>query len=210
MARVKISQLYEKAFGLVPKYLIHKVGLANVDDPGYSDIPVWEEETTDRLSEFNTPILEQISLNQGSYYGFKTTNGKIQKQKYGFTGYSFPGWPMLDVSQDKVIVTTPINGRNGTVKEYIYSDDFQVTIRGILVGEGNIYPHDQRKALQNVFDVNSSYGVDSRILTDQGIYALVFKSLTFTDLEGYNNVCSYTLTALSDLDVLLTISNNKG
>jgi hypothetical protein len=206
MARVKISQLYEKAFNIAPRFLVHKVGLPDSISPNYSDIPVWTEETTDQLSEFNTPILEQITLEQGSYFAFKALNGKIQKQKFAFTGYTFPGWPMLDVSQDKVIVTTPVNGRNGTIKEYIYLDDFQITIRGVLIGEGNQYPHDQRKALQNVYSVNSSYGVNSRVLNDQGIYALVFKNLSFTDVEGYNNVCGYTLTALSDLDVLLNIT----
>ena len=41
-------------------------------------------------------------------------------------------WVLLEVTQTKIIIKTPVQGRNGTVKEYISDGDYIVNIRGGL------------------------------------------------------------------------------
>lgn len=211
MATIRITDLYNEVFGITPKYLVpRRGGIDLVSDRGYSEIPVFEaEEVPKAYSPLGTPILDVLMLQSGSYNSFEIKDSVPVKRKVDYPAYNFELWPMVDVSQDKVIINTPINGRDGTVKEYIYTDDFQISIRGLLVGEGNNYPHDQRRELHSTFKVNSTYGVLSRVLNDLGCYALVLKSIQFQDVEGYNNICQYTITAVSDKDVLLTIKDKR-
>lgn len=210
MATVKINDIYNEVFGVKPKYLVpRRGGMDLVPDKSYQDIEVWSEDETDNLSQFGTPILERIVLKGGTYKAFEIKNGVPVAKQANYAAYEFEGWPMIDVSQDKVIVTTPINGRDGTVKEYIYMDDHQVTIRGVLIGEGNSYPYDARREMTNMFKINNAYGVESRVLNEMGVLSLVVKSIQFNDLEGYNNVCPYTISCISDRDVLLTIKDKR-
>ena len=210
MATVNISDLYKKAFNVVPRYLVpRRGGMDMVPAPGYSGIEIWDEEVSTSISPLGTPILEQITLQAGSYKIFEIKNGVPVPKTVQKPGYTFDFWPMIDIRQDKVIVTTPINNRDGTVKEYIYTDDHQITIRGLLVGEGNTYPYDARREMENIWKVNATYGVLSRVLNDIGIFSIVLKSKEFTDMEGYNNVCPFTITAISDKDVLLEIKERN-
>lgn len=200
MAAISLTKLYNEVFGIQPKYLIPRRGSMDMVDNRYEQtIPSFEiSEAAENYSDLGTPILDVLLIHAGSYGAFEVVDGVPQRKDVIYAPYRFELWPMIDVSQNKVIVTTPINGRDGTVKEYIYTDDFNITIRGLLVGEGNNYPHDQRRELYSLFKLNTSLGVTSRVLNDLGIYSLVFKSIQFQDLEGYNNACQYTITALND------------
>jgi hypothetical protein len=209
MATVTIKDIYNEVFGIKPKYLIpRRGGMDLVPDKDYLEIEVFPEDE-DSSSQFGTPILEKIILKGGNYKTFEIKDGVPVVKQVSYAAYEFEGWPMIDVSQDKVIVTTPINGRDGTVKEYIYTDDHQVTIRGLLIGDGNAYPYDARRNLTNMFKINNAYAVESRLLNEMGVLSLVIKSIQFNELEGYNNVCPFTITCISDRDVLLTIKDKR-
>ncbi|WP_293913096.1 MULTISPECIES: DUF6046 domain-containing protein [unclassified Sphingobacterium] len=205
MAIINISDIYQKAFNIMPRYLIPNYSDVDILPPEYSGIQVWQEEEYAELSELGTPILEKIILRPGSYTDFEIVEGLPKKRTINFDGYTFPIWPMVDVSQNKVIVKTAINGRPNTVKEYIYTDDHQVTIRGIITGIGNEYPHQEKRQMYNMFAVNSSYEVEARGLNDIGVQSLVIENIDFGDIEGYNNVCTFTISAVSDIGVLLSI-----
>jgi Domain of unknown function (DUF6046) len=48
---------------------------------------------------------------------------------------------LIQVSQARRIVRTEIQGMDGTIKEYIGMDDYQVSINGILTGPNGSYPN---------------------------------------------------------------------
>ena len=51
---------------------------------------------------------------------------------------------LMTVNQTKNIIRTPIQGKSGTIKEYVSDGDFEIDVSGILVSEGeNTYPTDQ-------------------------------------------------------------------
>ena len=132
MAFVNISNLLKQAFNVAPKYLIpQRGGMDMVQSPNYTGIQIWDDEQHFGISPLGTPILEAIVLQSGSYKAFEIKNGKPVAKQVDYPPYAFPLWPMVDVSQDKIVQVTNITGRDGGVLEYIYSDNFQITIRGI-------------------------------------------------------------------------------
>lgn len=210
MAIINIKDLYEQVFRISPRYIIPNYSDLQSTPPEYGEIAVFPEAgSVAEMTELGTPILEKIILQPGITNTFKIENGVPVISQVNFPGYEFEGWPMIDVRQNKVLVKTPVTGRNGTVKEYIYTDDHQITIRGVLVGEGNEYPYEAKKALQAMFDINSAYEVSCRTLNDLGISSIIFEDRDFSDIEGYENVCAFTVSAVSDSALILEIKETQ-
>jgi len=58
---------------------------------------------------------------------------------------------LIEVRQTKNIQRTPVQGRNGTVKEYIADGDYDITIRGVITTPRiNSYPLDEVRALVSI------------------------------------------------------------
>src|SRR5690606_39028715 len=113
MATVRLKDLFQQAFNITPRYLIPNYPELEALPPEYSGIEVWPEQEYAELSELGTPILEKITLDAGSYFDFIIEKKVPKKVEITYEEYVFPGWPMIDVSQNKVVVKTNINGRNG-------------------------------------------------------------------------------------------------
>lgn len=123
---------------------------------------------------------------------------------------------LFTVSQRKNIVTTPIQGRDGTVKEYISMGDYQVTIRGVLAGKNGIYPRNSNVSTvgQNTLDdlkkalvLNKQLKVNSWYLRQFDIYYLVITDFDFPQVEGQYSTQAFSITALSDMPFELNITN---
>lgn len=143
------------------------------------------------LSVLGTPIYEQIT--------FSIPNRP---------DYTFPDWPLLDIAATKQIIKTPIKGRNGTVKEYIAIDDYQITIRGILINYDNEdYPEDLVEQLHDIFKQNTAMRVTTPVLNLLDINNIVITDLRLPEVEGYNNIQPFVIQALSDAPVELIIKD---
>jgi hypothetical protein len=143
-------------------------------------------------SYLGTPIYEQIS--------FRTTDRE----------YTFPDWPLLDISAAKNIISTPIKGRNGTVKEHINIDDYQITIRGILINYvSDEYPEDLVYELHEIFKVNKELQVTNPLLNLMDIHNVVIKDIRFPEVEGYNHIQPFVIQCLSDEPVEIVIKYAK-
>ncbi|MBD3748936.1 MAG: hypothetical protein IE931_05525 [Sphingobacteriales bacterium] len=126
----------------------------------------------------------------------------------GFKDYTFPDWPLLDVSAAKNIVKTPLKGKDGTVKEYINIDDYQITIRGILINyNSDEYPEDLVNSLHQLFKVNQEMQVTTALLNLLDIHNIVITDLKLPEVEGYSNIQPYVISALSDEPVELKIQS---
>ncbi|WP_442589196.1 DUF6046 domain-containing protein [Pedobacter sp. AW31-3R] len=121
-----------------------------------------------------------------------------------------PGSPMIDITATKSIVTTPIKGRNGTVKEYISIDDYQINIRGVIINyESDEYPELTVHNLHNIFKADTEMQVTSALLNLLDIHYLVIKQIKFPEVEGYRNMQPYALQCLSDMPLELVIKDAK-
>jgi len=117
---------------------------------------------------------------------------------------------LIDVSQQKQIIKTPIQGVSGTVKEYISMGDYQVKVRGALVDQSaQRYPQEQTQQLREFLEVEDSIGIASRFLNDIfEVHKLVIESFSFPQVEGFQNVQLFEFSAISDDPIELTVINN--
>lgn len=114
---------------------------------------------------------------------------------------------LITVSQSKNIIVTQIQGRNGTVKEYIGMGDYEVTINGIIAGPNGHYPIDEVHALKQMLDAPVAIPVTSWYLQNLDIYSLVVKDYAFDQEPGGYSKQNFTINCISDLPVELLIGN---
>jgi hypothetical protein len=112
---------------------------------------------------------------------------------------------LMNVNQSKNIVATHIPGRDGTVKEYVGMDDYNITINGIIVGTPGHYPIDEVNALHQVAKANVPIEVVSTYLANLDIYSLVIKDFSYNQEPGGWMKQNFTIQAISDMPVELTV-----
>lgn len=119
--------------------------------------------------------------------------------------FEFPNEPLISLSLQKTIVETATVGkeRRGTVKEYICTEDYTLSIKGICFNPNNpeAYPTDQVLQLQKLFEINDSVEILSNpflLLFD--IKNLVFKNIEWAEMAGQQGIQMYSISAVSDTD----------
>jgi Domain of unknown function (DUF6046) len=122
--------------------------------------------------------------------------------------------PQLEIAQILVSVTFPrnivktqIQGRNGTVKEYIGEGDASISFRGVLTAKNGASPKDQINTLKQIMDAPVAIPVSSSYLQNLNIYSVVFEDRTLEQEEGGYSYQSFTINAVSDIPQELDISN---
>lgn len=149
-------------------------------------------------SVLGTPVVADITFEGGSYTDNET--GRL---------ITFPTLTLqtvlITVSQPKRIIKTDIQGRNGTVKEYIGMDDFQITINGILTAGNGIFPVEDMSDLRDIFKAPVSIPVISRYLQLLEIFNIVVEEYTFDQEAGGYSKQNFTLNCVSDAPVELII-----
>jgi hypothetical protein len=148
-------------------------------------------------SDLGTPVMAVISFDSVTY---TDTKGKVKT-----TPDQYYDTVLLTVSQAKKIITTEIQGRDGTVKEYIGLDDYAVQIDGIIVGKNGSYPGDAVAALKQLLDAPVAIPVVCKYLNDLGIQSLVIKDYTIAQEAGGYSKQAFTIDALSEIPVELQI-----
>jgi len=111
---------------------------------------------------------------------------------------------ILSISQSKNIVTTTLQGRDGTVKEYISDGDYEISIKGIL-DSGNmfVYPEDLVKQLKSICDVKDNIEIKSPFAEMLGITEAVITGYSFNQVPSGYNVQPYEITLLSDVPLII-------
>ncbi len=142
-------------------------------------------------SSLGTPVVIDLTFQSVTYTDYNT--GK----KYT-TDQVRLECVLCTVSRPAIIVKTNINGRNGTVKEYIGKDDHQVTINGIIVGGNGQFPEDQIVALRRIADAPVAIPVTSRYLNALGVYNIVIDDLNAPQEAGGLSRLNFTINAISD------------
>lgn len=109
---------------------------------------------------------------------------------------------LLTVSQSKNIVKTAIQGRNGTIKEYIGEGDYQINILGSIVSpEALVYPREEVDLLIRYCKINREFGVICDFLSLFGIENIVIENYTVSEKLGSRNEVPFEIVAISDLPI---------
>jgi len=134
----------------------------------------------------------------------------------GYKGeiFDLPNEPLISFSISKTIVETATVGklRKGPVKEYICTEDYQITIRGLCLNEDNVdaYPAEQVDLIRRMFEVNDALEVvNNPFLELFEIRKLVIKDLQFDEMVGQQGMQKYTIAAVSDQDFYADLKEKK-
>jgi hypothetical protein len=108
---------------------------------------------------------------------------------------------ILDITQTRNIVKTPVQGLDGTIKEYISDGDYLINIKASLVGDAiDYYPAEAVQSILAICQIKYPVTVLSTILNKYfNISSLVITDYNFTQQEvGMRNVQIIELTCISD------------
>ena len=118
-------------------FLISRAGLQSLRG-ALITIPESETEESIGVSLLNTPVIDNIVFQSGSYIDLDGNEIPYNELRIDAV--------IIEVSQVKNIIKTSVQGRPGTVKEYISDGDYIINIRGVVnnTGKANqkLYPKD--------------------------------------------------------------------
>lgn len=163
--------------------------------------PRFPEWWSKNKKKYQLPDLKGINAKQllgGKYF-------LTLKLSYKGQSFELPNEPLISLGLTKTIVETATVGkyRKGTVKEYICTEDYSITIKGVCIDlvDPEIYPADQVGLLNDLFEINDALEVESNPFLELfGIRKIVLKDIQFDEMIGESGLQKYTITAVSDQD----------
>lgn len=186
---------------LLKQYFPFKLGFATETVAealfnGFNDIEVLPTNNElAKVSAMGTPVWDFIKLNPSF----------IEGTEEEFDGYSFPLETTIEAVRPKKIIETDVYGRDGMVEELIALDDWQITIRGLIINyDSTDYPEDQVKELQRICELKSSVlECEGTFLTMLGINYMSIHRLSLPPSIGYSNIQSFEIEAKSKIPFII-------
>lgn len=144
---------------------------------------------------------ERESSNLGSTLRKRDANGRWYFMPvvlvYKGKEYEMPN-SLISIRGKKNIVSTPMVGRKGTVKELISMDDYEISIQGVALDTD--WPDDQLAAIKEIYSVNESVQLKcalTDIFMDEEDM-VVIKSIDVPEMRGVEHAQTYSLDLETD------------
>ena len=171
-------------------------------------------------SEAYIPQRKEMSDIGGSYYGknllglevfmpitltYKDPQNK-DTNKASKIAYQLEN-TVISVNLRKTIVETSLVNRQGTVKEIISIDAWEIDVRGVIVNDANDYPDSEVQKLRNLVMVNTSLEIEN-VLTAillSGDEKVIIKDFNLPDMKGIQNAQAFEMKLSSDTDFELIL-----
>jgi len=115
---------------------------------------------------------------------------------------------IVEISNTRSIITTAIQGRDGTVKEFISNGDYQVSIRGMFALKGLDWPRDNVVLLRQYMEAKQAIEVTHDILNSLGIYEIVITDWSLPQ-TSFVNIIPFQIQAISDWPIGFTDEYKK-
>ena len=176
------------------------VEIINKQNPYTGNID--QTDTADKslyLSPLGTPVVSDLTLVGTTYMDHKGKSVTFDSMTFALV--------LINVNQSKRIVTTEIDGMDGTIKEYIGMDDYQVSINGILNGPNGSYPISAVNSLHQLCKAGVPVDVVSRYLQNLDIHQIVIKDFSYDQEPGGYSKQNFSIQAISDVPVMLKMTN---
>lgn len=113
----------------------------------------------------------------------------------------------ITLSQAKQIVQTQIQGRDGTVKEYVGLDDYDIKIEGTITGANGIAPTDDVLNLKRMLDAPITLDIICPFLNQKGIHNAVITGYSLPQMAGGVSYQTYSIDLISDYPYQLRIAS---
>ena len=160
------------------------------NDPEFPIQEIVEDEAI-KTSVLGTPIFSNLEIPAGSFVD-------LDGNAIAFQGLTLDT-VLFRVTQSKNIVTTAVQGRNGTVKEYVSDGDFSITIDGMIVSEDqNTYPEVEVTKLLEIVRVPEQVRIISEFLDFFDISDVVIEGYDIPQQRGFRNMQPFSLRMISD------------
>jgi hypothetical protein len=150
-------------------------------------------------SILNTPVLTNLQFTGATY------TDSLGNQKT-FKTLVFEAI-LVTVSQSKNIVTTAIQGRDGTVKEYIGQGDYSITINGIITGMNGHYPKDEVRDFKDMLNAGVAIEIASWYLQNLDVSTIVIQDYDIEQEAGGYSYQKFSISAISDTPQEIKIFN---
>ena len=151
-------------------------------------------------SVLGTPVFADLTLKGGSYVD------NITGKEITFKDIQFDA-VLITVDFSARIVKTEIQGRDGTVKEYIGQDDAKVAIQGVICGWNGHYPALEASQLNAWCKAPIAKAAVSTFLQNLGIQSLVVEDFSFPQMAGGYSYQTFSINCISDIPVELKITS---
>jgi hypothetical protein len=192
MNQLKENGIISQAIvGLVEYANLQNVKIHNEQKSPYVINAGSEQDTTNFTSKLGTPVYSNVIFNAGKQFD------QNMNEINNWSDFRIDDC-LISISQAKKIVTTEIQGRDGTVKEYIGMDDFQVQIVGRLNGSYGVNPKSDTKILKTILDAGQPLAITSWWLQNLGITDIVVVNYDLGQIEGEYSTQYFTINAISD------------
>lgn len=120
-------------------------------------------------------------------------------------GFELPN-AVISVAGKKTIMETPMVGQQGSVKELIGMDDYEITISGVIISDDDSYPEKEITEFINIWKKNDAVKLVSALTSlIIGSEDIVIKSVDFPPVGVFENAQIVNITAVSDYPLTLTI-----
>jgi hypothetical protein len=149
--------------------------------------------TDDKIgnSYLGTPVIDNLEFPQGSYVdldGNQIDYGAVVVDTVVFT-----------VNKVRNVIKTSVQGRNGTIKEYVSDGDYSISCQGVISNRDNVFPEEQARALRQVLEVPQQLPVISIFLNNtHEIFDIVIESWSMPFEAGKRNEMPFSFIAVSD------------
>ncbi len=135
-----------------------------------------------------------------------TFHGQTYQNELGQT-FTFPDITLetvlLNMGQTKNIVKTQVQGRRGTVKQYISLGDYILTINAIICGNNGVYPRSDVQSMITMLECPNPITITSWYLNMFLISSIVIDEYDCNQDEGQYSRQAISITACSDYEVNL-------
>lgn len=145
-------------------------------------------------SQLGTPIYDDVTFPAGQYvnlFGDIVAFDEVRLQNV-----------LIVANRAKRVIKTPVQGRDGTIKEYISAGDYVITVTGQLNSESNTFPELELQNLNAVMDANASLSVVSSFLNDGlNVGFIVVEGDSYRQVRGSRNSIDISFQAVSDVSI---------
>jgi hypothetical protein len=145
-------------------------------------------------SPLGTPVYDDVSFPAGQYvnlFGDIIAFEEVRLQNV-----------LIVANRAKRVIKTPVQGRDGTIKEYISAGDYIITVSGQLNSESNTFPELELQNLNAIMDANAALSVVSSFLNDGlNVGHIVIESDSYKQVRGSRNSIDISFQAVSDVSI---------
>lgn len=154
----------------------------------------------DKISIFGLPIFDTIKFEAISYTDFENIQQNVGELVLEIA--------LFEIDLPRNIIRTRVTGRNGTIKEYMSDDDYEIKITGSLVNElANIPPEQLIRSLLKIVKSQIEVPVSCTILSYYDIFNIVITHAKFIQRAGYRNVFDFELQCISETPFEIKTNN---